>query len=184
SFHAVMGILAAVIHRQQSGEGQYIDISMTDAAFSMHALTAPGFLSHDAEYEPDYESTLLNGGHYYDYYPTKDGRYISVGSLEPQFFAQFIADAELKDIIGQGSMDEQKARIRDVFAKKTFAEWNEIFPKLDACLEPALKITEAVEHPHMQARDMLCDVPDGNDGKFRHIASAFKFSSTQPSYRF
>src|SRR5690606_29454656 len=97
---------------------------------------------------------------------------------------QFVAAAGLNDIIGQGSMDEQKARIRDVFTQKTLAEWNEIFAKLDACVEPVLKLSEAVEHPHMQARDMLCEVPDGNGGSFRQIASAFKFSKTQPSYRF
>lgn len=184
SFHSVMGILAAVIHRQQTGEGQHIDISMTDAAFSMHALTAPGFLSHGTEYEPDYENTLLNGGHYYDYYPTKDGRYISVGSLEPQFFSQFIAAAELNDIIGNGSMEEQKVKIREVFARKTFDEWNAIFSKLDACVEPVLKLSEAVEHPHMQARNMLCEVADAEGNRYRQIASAFKFSQSKPEYKF
>lgn len=184
SFHSVMGILAAVIHRQQTGEGQYIDISMTDAAFTMHALTAPGFLAEGGAYEPDFENTLLNGGHYYDYYPTKDGRYISVGSLEPQFFSQFIAAANLGDIIGNGSMDEQKEKIRAVFASKTFEEWNAIFIKLDACVEPVLKLSEAVEHPHMQARELLVDVPNGNGGSFKQIASAFKFSVSKPEYKF
>ncbi len=184
SYHSVMGVLAAVIHRQQTGEGQHIDISMTDAAFTMHALTAPGFLAEGGEYEPDYETTILNGGHYYDYYPTKDGRYISVGSLEPQFFSQFIAAAELNDIIGNGTMDEQKAKIRDVFASKTFDEWNDIFGKLDACVEPVLKLSEAVDHPHTQARELLTEVPDGNGGSFKQIASAFKFSSSQAEYKF
>lgn len=184
SFHSVMGILAAVIHRQQTGEGQYIDISMTDATFSMHALTAPGFLSDGAAYEPDYEGTILNGGHYYDYYPTKDGRYLSVGSLEPQFFSQFIAAAGLSDIMGKGDIQEQKVKIREVFASKTFAEWNAIFIKLDACVEPVLKLSEVVKHPHMQAREMLTDVPDGQGGTFRQIASAFKFSNSKPEYKF
>jgi crotonobetainyl-CoA:carnitine CoA-transferase CaiB-like acyl-CoA transferase len=184
SFHSVMGVLAAVIHRQQTGEGQHIDISMTDAAFSMHALTAPGFLAEGTAFEPDYETTILNGGHYYDYYPTKDGRYISVGSLEPQFFSQFIAAAKLGDIIGNGDMNEQKTKIREVFASKTFDEWNEIFIKLDACVEPVLKLSEACEHPHMKARNMLTEVPDNNGGTFTQIASAFKFSASKPEYKF
>jgi crotonobetainyl-CoA:carnitine CoA-transferase CaiB-like acyl-CoA transferase len=184
SYHSVMGILAAVIHRQQTGEGQHIDISMTDAAFSMHALTAPGFLAGGKAYEPDYETTLLNGGHYYDYYPTKDGRYISVGSLEPQFFSQFIAAAELGDIIGNGTMEEQKTKIREVFASKTYDQWNAIFIKLDACVEPVLKLSEAVNHPHMVAREMLTEVPDGKGGTFQQIASAFKFSQSKPEYKF
>jgi len=184
SFHAVMGILAAVIHRQQTGEGQHIDVSMTDAAFSMHALTAPGFLYQGSNYEPDYETTLLNGGHYYDYYPTKDGRYISVGSLEPQFFAQFIQGAGIGDIIGNGNMDQQKEKIREVFKTKTFTEWNDIFIKMDACVEPVLKLSEACEHPHMKAREMLTEVPNNEGGTFKQIASAFKFSASKPSYRF
>lgn len=184
SFHSVMGILAAVIHRQQTGEGQYIDISMTDAALTMHALTAPGFLAEGSAYEPDYENTLLNGGHYYDYYPTKDGRYVSVGSLEPQFFSQLIAAAELGDIIGKGSMDEQKEKIRSVFTSKTLEEWNAIFSKLDACVEPVLKLSEAFEHPHTQARELITEVPDGKGGSIKQIASAFKFSESKPEYKF
>ncbi len=184
SFHSVMGILAAVIHRQHTGEGQYIDVSMTDAAFSMHALTAPGFLMQGKQWEPDYETTILNGGHYYDYYPTKDGRYISVGSLEPQFFSQFIAAAELGDIIGKGNIHEQKQKIREVFRTKTLDEWNAIFIKHDACVEPVLTLSEACEHPHMQAREMLTEVPDNQGGTYTQIASAFKFSNSKPVYKF
>ena len=109
--------------------------------------TAPGFLMEGQQYEPSYENAILNGGHYYDYYPTKDGRYISVGSLEPQFFTQFIAAAELGDIIGQGDIQEQKEKIRAVFRQKTFDEWNDIFAKHDACVEPVLTLSEAVDHP-------------------------------------
>ena len=87
SYHAVMAILAAVIHREKTGEGQFIDISMTDAAFSMHALTAPPALVGGVE--PALGETQLNGGSFYDTYETQDGRYISVAGIEPQFFAQF-----------------------------------------------------------------------------------------------
>ena len=79
SYHMVMAVLAAVIHRQQTGEGQYIDLSMTDAVFSMHALSGAEWLSGGEE--PEAESGMLNGGTLYDYYETRDGRWISVGVL-------------------------------------------------------------------------------------------------------
>ncbi|MEY2863904.1 MAG: hypothetical protein RLY58_1611, partial [Pseudomonadota bacterium] len=83
SLHAVIGILAAVIERQQSGLGQHIDISMTDCAFALNSMAgAAQVAAGDAQMA---EGGALNGATYYDYYQTRDGRYLSVGSLEPQF---------------------------------------------------------------------------------------------------
>ncbi len=84
SLHSVIGILAALHQRHKTGEGQHIDISMTDAAFALNGMSGAGYLGGQAE--PQAEAELLNGGSFYDYYPTLDGRYISVGSLEPKFF--------------------------------------------------------------------------------------------------
>lgn len=89
SLHGVMGLLAAVIHRQQTGEGQFVDISMTDCAFSLNGMAGAGYLA--AGVEPEMEALALNGGSFYDYYRTRDGRWFSVGSLEPQFMQQFCA---------------------------------------------------------------------------------------------
>ena len=83
SLHAVIGILTAVIERQQSGLGQYIDISMTDCVATLNSMAASAALAGQTPQMPEQEH--LNGGTYYDYYQTKDGRYLSVGSLEPQF---------------------------------------------------------------------------------------------------
>ena len=74
AYHVVIGILAAVIHRQLTGEGQYIDISMTDAMFSMNVFEGSNWLSGGSGAEP--ESTMLNGGTLYDYYKTQDGRWV------------------------------------------------------------------------------------------------------------
>lgn len=84
-----MGLLAAVIHRQQTGEGQFVDISMTDCAFSLNGMAGAGYLA--AGVEPEMEALALNGGSFYDYYRTRDGRWFSVGSLETQFMQQFCA---------------------------------------------------------------------------------------------
>lgn len=188
SCHAVMAILAAVIHRQQTGEGQYIDISMTDAAFSMHALTAPSALQTGES--PALESTQLNGGSFYDCYETADGRWFSVAGLEPQFFAQFCIAIERPDLSGLSFamapeiVAKLKADIAQEMKKKTFAQWQAIFINIDSCSEPVLNFIEASEHPQMKARSMVVEVANAKGESHRQVASPFKFSRTQPSYRF
>lgn len=187
SHHAVMGILAAVIHRSNSGEGQRLDISMTDAAFSMHALTAPGALQ-GAE-QPEMERTQLNGGSFYDCYETADGRYLSVGGLEPQFgmaFCQAIGRPQLAArllITEPQQLAEVKAEIGEAIKGRTLAEWQQLFANIDACVEPVLSFAEACEHPQMKAREMLVEVSSEGGNSHQQLASPFKFSVTQPSYR-
>ncbi|HEY9119210.1 MAG TPA: CaiB/BaiF CoA-transferase family protein, partial [Marinobacter sp.] len=125
SHHAVMGILAAVVHRQQTGEGQYIDISMTDAAFAMNGMAGAAALAGGQEQQP--ESSMLNGGTFYDYYQTSDGRWISVGSLEPQFSARLCDALELPEMksfaLSQNPEHQQTIReaLKAAFAQKTLA---------------------------------------------------------------
>ena len=105
----VMGILSAVIYRQLTGEGQAIDISMADAMFSMNVFEGANWLAVGYGAEP--ESTFLNGGTLYDYYQTKDGRIVSVSSLEPRFFAALINAMELpKTLLEISLSDQQKNR--------------------------------------------------------------------------
>jgi len=108
SYHVVMGILAAVVHRRQTGEGQAIDISMSDAMFSMNVFEGANWLAGAPEAQP--ESTWLNGGTFYDYYQTKDGRWISVSSLEPQFFTALLSAMELPETLLQTSLDDPEAQ--------------------------------------------------------------------------
>lgn len=188
SCHAVMAILAAVIERQQSGLGQHIDISMTDAAFSLHALTAPAALLEGQD--PGLETTQLNGGTFYDCYQTADGRWFSVGGIEPQFFMQFCQAIGRPDLAGKGLamapdiVAEVKAGIVEAMAQKSFAEWQTIFAELDCCVEPVLSFSEACQHPQLQARQMVVQVADGEGGVQPQVASPMRFSRSQPQYRF
>lgn len=188
SHHAVMGILAAVIHRQQTGEGQFIDISMTDASFALNGMAGAAALA--AGETPAPESSLLNGGSFYDYYQTADGRWLSVGSLEPQF------SARLMDVLGCGdlktqalSQDEQpqamlKQRLQERILKRTLAEWVTIFADQDACVEPVLTLPEAAAHPQLQARGMMIDVPREDGSSQRQIGHPIKFSMTPCESRY
>jgi len=187
AYHSVMGILAAVIHRDKTGEGQYIDISMTDAVFSMHGLSAPPALT--AGIQPELEETPLNGGTAYDCYKTKDGRYFSLAGIEPRFFhrlCDILGHPEWKDkSLSMDPLDQKslKQGITDKILEKTFKEWQSIFIKIDCCAEPVLNFNEACEHPQIKARQMLVNVPFNS--KFqKQLAFPIKFSKTKPVYRF
>lgn len=188
SYHSVMAILAAVIHRQQTGVGQHIDISMTDAAFSMHALTAPPALVGGVE--PQLEQTQLNGGSFYDCYETADGRWLSVAGLEPQFFNQFCQAVGHPEWSAKGlalNPDIQgplKQDIAAVMKTRTFDQWVATFSQLDACVEPVLSFSEACSHPQIAERNLVVDVPTPAGGSQRQLASPVKFSATPPRYAF
>lgn len=187
SLHGVMGLLAAVIQRQVTGEGQQVDVSMTDCAFSLHGMAGAGFLA--AGVEPQMENQALNGGSFYDYYRTRDGRWFSVGSLEPQFMQQFcaaIGRPELAECGLSPRPEEQQALKREIeieFERRDFEEWRRIFAGLDACVEPLLSLAEALEHPQLQARQLVTEVPRGDDPPQKQIACPIKFSGGLPAPR-
>ena len=184
--HAVMAILAAVVHRQHSGEGQYLDVSMTDAVFAMQAISGSSTLGGGES--PGPESWQLNGGSFYDFYETLDGRWISVGSLEPQFLQRLLGALEVEPPDGLSSHDNVsqqrlKAAIRKCFLARTYAEWCDVFQDVDACVEPMLSFDEAQEHPQLNSRGLVVEVPDSEGSSRRQLASPLRFSKTPPSYR-
>lgn len=187
SLHGVMGLLAAVIHRQQTGEGQQVDVSMTDCAFSLHGMAGAGYLA--AGVEPEMEALALNGGSFYDYYRTRDGRWFSVGSLEPQFMQQFCAAIGRPELAARGlspKLEDQQALKREIaieFEKQDFAQWQERFAALDACVEPMLSLAEAVEHPQLRERGVVTQVPNGKGGEQRQVACPIRFSAGLPEPR-
>jgi crotonobetainyl-CoA:carnitine CoA-transferase CaiB-like acyl-CoA transferase len=185
SLHGVMGLLAAVIHRQQTGEGQQVDISMTDCAFSLNGMAGAGYLACGVE--PGMETQALNGGSFYDYYRTRDGRWFSVGSLEPQFMQQFCAAIGRPELATRGlspKAEDQRLLKREIaieFEKRDFADWCERFAAVDACVEPMLPLSEAVEHPQIQARGLVTEVPRGDGRSQRQMACPIRFSAGLPA---
>src|SRR5690606_18691768 len=131
SHHAVMGILAAVIQRQQTGQGAFIDISMTDAAFALNAMAGAAALAGGVEQKP--QGGMLNGAPFYHYSQTTDGRRLSVGSLDPQFSARLrhtLDISEMKSFALSQNPEYQhklKAASKEKIAGKTFAEWRQVF---------------------------------------------------------
>ena len=190
SLHAVIAILAAVVERSRSGIGQYIDISMTDCVASLNSMAASATLAAQVEQAP--EQGMLNGGIFYDYYMTQDGRYLSIGSLEPQFMAGLSAALDLPVLLQKGaSLDVQdrqevKQAIQEKIKAKTFKEWHEIFANLDVCVEPVLSLSEALNSPLAQQRGWIVNVPLQNNTPDTEpqIACPIKFSRSQIRYSF
>jgi crotonobetainyl-CoA:carnitine CoA-transferase CaiB-like acyl-CoA transferase len=184
SLHGVIGLLAAVIQRQVTGLGQQVDISMTDCAFSLHGMAGAGYLA--AGVEPYMENQALNGGSFYDYYRTRDGRWFSVGSLEPQFMQQFCAAIGRPELAARGLSlrpEDQQALKREIaieFEKRDFSEWSDVFAALDACVEPMLSLSEAISHPQIKARQLVTQVPRAGKPAQAQMACPIKFSQGLP----
>ncbi|WP_102692248.1 CaiB/BaiF CoA transferase family protein [Rummeliibacillus pycnus] len=189
SLPAVVGILAAVYHREKTGEGQSIDLSITDAVFALNAMYGSGYLVGGIE--PEAESFLLNGGGFYDFYETKDQRYFSVGSLEPQFqlrLCELIGDLNLLELSSSDNSESQQAFkkiLTETFKKKTFEEWLKILgDDFDGCIEPVLQFSESVAHPQIETRGLVVEVPKLVGGTQQQIAFPIKFSTQPAEYRF
>ena len=187
SLHAVVGLLAAVIARQHSGVGQHLDVSMTDCSFSLNAMAGAGYLACGVE--PDWETQVLNGGSFYDYYRTRDGRWMSVGSLEPAFMQQLCEALGRPELAAQGLSprpEQQRAlklALQVEFEKRSFEQLCDLFAGVDACVEPVLSLSEAVEHPQLKARKLISQVPRGDGSTQAQIACPLKFSEGLPEPR-
>jgi crotonobetainyl-CoA:carnitine CoA-transferase CaiB-like acyl-CoA transferase len=187
SMFAIMGILAAVIQREQSGEGQHVDVSMFDGAVAWNALgAAQYFASGDG---PRLETELLNGGGIYDFYETSDGRYLAVGSLEPKFwlaFCQTIERPELAPLVTRADAISRRAlkkALAKTIAARPLREWEARFAEVDACVEPLLTTEEMTRHPQTAARGLIVQVPDAAGKSHPQIGHPVKFSAAQPVYR-
>ncbi|NWA46543.1 CoA transferase [Pseudomonas reactans] len=181
SLHAVVGLLAAVIARQQSGVGQYLDVSMTDCSFSLNAMAGAGYLACGVE--PERESHVLNGGSFYDYYRSRDGRWMSVGSLEPGFMQQLCEALGRPELAALGLSPQLKVALQVEFEKRSFDELCALFAGVDACVEPVLSLSEAVEHPQLKARQLVSQVPRGDGSTQAQLACPLKFSQGLPAPR-
>jgi alpha-methylacyl-CoA racemase len=185
SNNAVIGILAAVIHRQRTGEGQHVDVSMTDGVVAFNAISGAAFLVDGTENRR--EEGLLNGGSFYDFYETKDGQYLSFGGLEPQFFAAFCETIGRPDLIAGGVMPPElprvKEEVREALKTKTRDEWMALFAKVDACVEPVLALGEVLADPHISARGLVVEADLPGEGTVRQLGHPIRYSATPPEYR-
>lgn len=152
----VTGILSALVERQSSGRGQVVDAAMVDGSAFLASMM---YEDRERGMWTDERGTnyLDTGAPWYDVYECADGRHISVGCIEPQFYAAFLAgiglaEADLPDQWDRDRWPELRERFAEVLRTRTRDEWADTFADTDACVQPVLSMPEAADHPHVRAR--------------------------------
>jgi alpha-methylacyl-CoA racemase len=163
ALYLAFGLLAGVISARESGRGQVVDVAMSDGAASLMAMFY-GFKSSGI-WQEQRRSNLLDGGaQFYDTYQCADGKWVSIGSIEPQFYALLREKTGLdKDPAFDAQMDRSqwpalKAKLADVIRTKTRDEWTAIMGATDVCFAPVLDLDEAPRHEHNVARSTFVEV--------------------------
>jgi len=158
------GVCAALLSVSKTGKGQVVDAAMIDGVSSL--LTILYSLSQSGIWNVDNKGTnIFDGGSpFYQVYETKDNKYISVGSLEPQFY-QLLMDKlnlgeDFKNQMDISKWPELIDKLENLFKSKTQNEWNDLLENTDVCYAPVLSINEAREHPHMKARNNFISIED------------------------
>jgi alpha-methylacyl-CoA racemase len=162
ALYLAMGVLAGIISARSTGKGQVIDCSMVEGSASLMMMMY-GALASGAWTEERGHNRTDGGAHYYQIYETKDGEYVSVGAIEPQFYALLLKHTGLEgeDLPPQtdrAHWPEMRERLARIFKEKTRAEWTEIMQQTDICFAPVLRMSEALEHPHNRHRNSFVEV--------------------------
>ena len=177
---AVAGILTALFDAQRSGQGRYIDISMTDCAMALNVAALASRAMFGAPNPVPGHDILSGGLPCYRTYRTADGRYLAVGALEPTFWGNFCAALGRPDLTARGwdmgaKLAAAVAEIAAVIAQKTLAEWMEVFANVDACVSPVLSLAESLDSAHATARGMVTAVGHG-EAATTHYANPIRMS--------
>ena len=182
SMYCAFGILAALFERESSGQGQVVDAAIVDGATSLMSFFFG--VRESGRLKTDRGKGMLGGAaHFYRCYECADGREISVGAIEPQFYAELLEKAGAPEELIDGQMnpdnwDDYTSRLEALFKTKSAAEWTDMLEGSDACFGPVLSLEEARDHPHMKARGAYVE----QDGTW-HSAPAPRFSRTPGSVR-
>ncbi len=173
------GMACALFEAQKSGKGQVVDAAMVDGVSVImamnHGLRAAGFWTDQRG-----ENLIDTGSHFYDTYETSDGKYVGIGSIEPQFYALLlekmeISDSEFDDQMNPEKWPVLKEKVAEIFKTKTRDEWCEIMEGTDVCFAPVLSMDEAYTYPHNVDRKAFVEIKG-----IKHPAPAPRFSRTVP----
>lgn len=181
SMYCAFGILAALYERERSGKGQVVDAAIVDGATSLMSfffgVRGRPFITTDRG-----KGMLGGAAHFYRCFECSDGREVSIGAIEPQFYAELIEKAGAEHLadgqMNPANWDDYTEKMAALFKTKTQAEWTEILEGTDACFAPVLELDEARDHPHMKARGAYVE----HEGEW-HTAPAPRFSRTPGTIR-
>jgi alpha-methylacyl-CoA racemase len=177
ALYLALGVVAGLLEAQKSGKGQVVDAAMVDGAASLmtaiYGIRAAGIWSDKRG-----DNILDTGAHFYDVYETKDGQYVSIGSIEAKFYEELLRlsglkNEELPRQNDRAKWPAMKERVRALFKTKTRDEWCKIMEGSDICFAPVLSMDEAPEHPHNRHRGTFVE-----SGGVRQPGPAPRFSRT------
>ena len=184
--HAAIGVLAALMARERTGKGQHVDIAMCDGVVSLMHMAAMQYFSTGQV--PQRGSDMLTGAMpHYNVYQTKDGKYLSLGALEPWFYENLCKSLGREDLIpyewDESKREELTSIFKETFLTKTRDEWFEIFKQTDTCAAPIYAIDEVFADPHVIHRKMVVDVDHPKLGKVKQVGISVKLSETPGAIR-
>jgi alpha-methylacyl-CoA racemase len=184
--HAAIGILAALVARNQTGRGQYVDISMMDGSMALMAQSFASFFANGrlpARGETPLDGAIPN----YNVYETKDGKIITIGAIEPWFFANLCRALRREDLVEHEYNSARRAEIQEsfraIFRTKTRDEWFEILTKTDVCVGKMNTLDEVEADPQVQARKMIVELDTPEGRKVKQVGISVKLSETPGSIR-
>ncbi len=176
SLMALVGLLAALVSREKTGEGQYVDTSMFHGSLSLATMVFAGI---DKGFEEPRPGRMLLNGRFpcYGLYPTSDGGYMSLGALEYKFWENFCHAVGRNDLLSQQfGGPEAISAVESIFVSRSRAEWVEILKDVDACCEPVLTLDEAAESELVMSAGMVHQHDDG-----RYLGSPLRLSKSPPA---
>jgi crotonobetainyl-CoA:carnitine CoA-transferase CaiB-like acyl-CoA transferase len=182
ALHAAIGVLTAFIARQRTGQGQYIDISMTDSVFSFVSRSLRTWLNPDLWSGTEYEEVVLGP------LEVKDGQFITVGNIEPYFWERFCKAIGRNDFIPYRNARGEKgkevnAAIKRILLEKTRDEWVDILTKADTAIAPVLEPAEVLINPHIVERGLVMELDHPKMGKVKQMGFPIKLSDTPGKFR-
>lgn len=180
---SVIAILSAHIARQKSGQGRFMDVSMTEGVISLFSFHLLKYLVDGKIPEPG--NTDFTGRFpCYGIYETEDGKYVSLAALEEKFWKNFCLVSEREDLVQKqyDESDKTKKEVEGVFKSKTRMQWEEASERIDLCLEPVLNFKEATEHPQLKNRNLFFEIKHQNQ-RIPHVRMPFLMSGLEETPR-
>jgi len=170
--HAVVSILAALVRRSLGGEAQFLDVAAAEGVLSLMSLSVDQFLASGEVAGP--RQVLLTGRYaFYDIYPCRDGKWVTVGAIEPHFYRNLCGFLGLKEFaefqMDDSRQEEIRQAFRAAFLTRDRDDWvAELAPK-NTCVGPVYEIPELVEDPHFIERDVFMQAEHAEHGAFRQV---------------
>jgi crotonobetainyl-CoA:carnitine CoA-transferase CaiB-like acyl-CoA transferase len=184
--HGAIGVLAALMARERTGCGQFVDIAMADGVLNLQAALLANYFGTGSV--PRRGETLLDGAApFYNVYQTKDNKWLSIGAIEPWFYANLCKALGCEDLIphefARDKWPDIQGVFQDIFRTRTRDEWFALLTQTDVCVGKVYSYDELDQDPHLRARQMFLELEHPDIGLVRQVGISFKLSETPGQVR-